>query len=355
MSIVKSDFGVNKNGDKVTKYTLKNKNGIQVSFIDIGAVITNIIVPDRDGVFEDIALGYDKPAPYEVNLPSFGAPIGRYSNRISNAKFMLNGKEYKLDANDNTNCLHGGKLRYNCCMYDVEYEEGEFEDKISFTRFSPDGEQGFPGNLTLTITYILDDDDELIINYYAVCDEDTIVNLTNHSYFNLGKGGHKCPDVLNQEVQIEADYYTPVNDVLVPSGEIKELAGTALDFREFKKLKDGIGKADAQGNIVTEYDYNFVLRKSNDDKEVRKVAQFRDTTTGRLLEVFTDQPGMQLYTAGTFDEDNCKDGMHYKNFCGACFETQNFPNAINTEGFPNAVLKAGDEYKSMTVFRFKAF
>lgn len=354
MSITKSEFGIDKEGNEVTKYTLKNKNGMEVSFIDLGAVITNIIVPGRDGVFEDIALGYDETAPYEVNKPSFGAPIGRYANRVSNAKFILNGKEYKLDQNDETNCLHGGNFRYNCCMYSTVYEELEEEDKIIFSRHSPDGEQGLPGNFDYSVTYILDDDDELIIGYNAKCDQDTIVNFTNHTYFNLGKGGHRCTDVLDQEVQIEADYYTPVNDILVPTGELKELAGTALDFREFKKLRDGIGKEDAYGNVVKGYDYNFVLR--NDGKDaIRRIAQFRDNSTGRIMEVFTDQPGMQLYTANDLDIDGCKDGVHYGNFCGACFETQNFPNAINTEGFPNAVLKAGEQYKSITVYRFKTF
>lgn len=354
MGITKSIFGVNKDGAEVTKYTLKNKNGIEVSFIDLGAVITNIIVPDRNGVFEDIALGYGEIAPYEVNMPSFGAPIGRYSNRISDAKFVLNGKEYKLDQNDSTNCLHGGNLRYNCCMYNVQYGEDGKGDKIVFSRHSPDGEQGFPGNLDYSITYTLDNDDRLTIEYKATCDEDTIVNFTNHSYFNLGKGGHKCPDVLGQEVQIEADYYTPVNDILVPTGELKELAGTALDFREFKKLKDGIGKADAYGNIVTGYDYNFALRGSGKEG-VKRAAQLRDNSTGRIMEMSTDLPGMQLYTANDMDIDGCKDGMHYGNFCGACFESQNFPNAINTEGFPNAVLKAGEQFKSTTVFCFKTF
>ncbi len=354
MSIAKNKFGVDKAGNEVTKYTLKNKNGMEVSFIDLGAVITNIIVPGRDGVFEDIALGYDETAPYEVNKKCFGAPVGRYANRISNAKFVLNGKEYELDKNDETNCLHGGNFRYNCCMYNTECEESGEEDKIIFSRHSPDGEQGFPGNLDYSVIYVLDDEDRLTIEYNAKCDQDTIINFTNHTYFNLGKGGHKCPDVLNQEVQIEADYYTPVDDILIPTGELKELAGTALDFREFKKLGDGIGKKDAYGNVVTGYDHNFALR-TNGKYAVRKAAQFRDNSTGRIMEVFTDQPGMQLYTANDIDMDGCKDGVHYGNFCGACFETQNFPNAINTEGFPNAVLKAGEQFKSMTAYRFKTF
>lgn len=352
MSIIKNKYGISKTGADVTKYTLKNNNGMEVSFIDLGATITNIIVPDKDGVFEDVVLGFEDIASYEVNSTFFGVFVGRFANRISNAKFILNGKEYKLDQNDNTNCLHGGNSRYDYCMYTVECTEGMEEDSISFTRKSPDGEQGFPGNLDLTITYTLNDNDELVISYYAVCDKDTVVNFTNHSFFNLGKGGHKCKNVLEQEVQIDADCYTPVDDILIPTGEIKELAGTALDFKEFKKLKDGIGKKDAEGKTITGYDHNFVLNGNGDDG-VRKVAQFKAADSGRIMEVFTDQPGMQLYTAETLDTDGGKDGMHYGNFGGACFETQNFPDAVNIEAFPDAVLRAGEEFKSTTVYRFK--
>ncbi len=351
MSISKSKFGVTKEGKEVTKYTLKNTNGLEVSFIDLGGVITNIMMPDKDGNVDDIVLGYDKVSDYEVNMPSFGAPIGRYANRVSNASFSLNGKEYKLDMNDNTNCLHGGNTRYNRMMYDVETDSVENGDSITFSRLSPDGEQGLPGNLTVAITYTLNDQNELMVDYYAVGDADTIVNMTNHSYFNLGKGGHRCKDVLDQEVTIYADNYTPVNDILIPTGEIKSVENTALDFRKGKKIRDGLGAFDKDEKTVTEYDHNFVL---NGDKicDVAKAAQFICEDTGRMLEVYTDQPGMQLYTAGTLTVENAKDGMSYGNFSGACFETQNFPNAINTEGFPNAVLKAGEEYSTTTVFRF---
>lgn len=354
MSIIKKKYGIGKNGTDVTEYTLKNKNGMEVSFIDLGATITNITVPDRDGVFEDVVLGFEDVASYEENSTFFGAFVGRFANRISNAKFVLNGTEYKLDQNDHTNCLHGGYSRYDYYMYDAECTESMDEDSISFKRCSPDGEQGFPGSLSLSVTYTLNDNDELIISYYAVCDKDTVINFTNHSFFNLGKGGHKCPDVLEQEVQIDADYYTPVDDILIPTGEIKELAGTALDFTKFKKLKDGIGMKDAEGNTITGYDHNFVLN-GNGREGVRKAAQFRALDSGRIMEVFTDQPGMQLYTAETLDKDGGKDGMHYGNFGGACFETQNFPDAVNIENFPNAVLKAGEEFESVTVYRFKTF
>lgn len=354
MSISKSKYGINKAGKDVTKYTLKNINEMEVSFIDLGATITNIVVPDRNGVFEDVVLGFDDVASYEDNSTFFGVPVGRFANRISNAKFVLNGKEYKLDQNDNTNCLHGGYNRYDYCMYDVKYCEGISEDIIVFARRSPDGEQGFPGNLIFSITYTLNNDDELAISYHATCDKDTVVNFTNHSFFNLGKGGHKCHNVLEQEVQINAHYYTPVDDILIPTGEIKALAGTALDFTEFKKLKDGIGMKDAEGKVITGYDHNFVLDGFN-KKEMRKVAKFRAADSGRIMEVFTDQPGIQLYTAETLDKDGGKDGTHYGNFGGACFETQNFPDAVNIKGFPNAVLKAGEEFDSTTIYRFKTF
>ncbi len=354
MSIVKNKYGVNKNGKDVTKYTLKNSNGMEVSFIDLGATITDIIVPDRDGVFDDVVLGFDDVSSYENNSTFFGVFVGRFANRISNAKFVLNDKEYTLDQNDNTNCLHGGYQRYDYCMYDVECEEGTDGDSISFARCSPDGEQGFPGNLDIVVTYTLNNDDELILSYHAVSDKDTIINFTNHSFFNLGKGGHKCPNVLEQEVQIDARCYTPVDDILIPTGEIKELAGTALDFTEFKKLKDGIGKKDAEGKVITGYDHNFVLNENSGDS-ARKVAQFRAADSGRIMEVFTDQPGMQLYTAETLNVDGGRDGTHYGNFGGACFETQNFPDAVNIKNFPDAVLRAGEEFESVTVYRFKTF
>lgn len=351
MSISKIKFGVTANGDEVTKYTLKNNNGIEVSFIDLGSVITNLMMPDKDGNIDDIVLGYDTVAEYEVNMPSFGAPLGRYANRVSNAIFTLNGKEYKLDKNESTNCLHGGNTRYNRMMYNAETDVVENGDSITFSRLSPDGEQGFPGNLTVAITYTLNDDNELMIDYYAVGDEDTIVNMTNHSYFNLGKGGHKCKDILDQEITIYADNYTPVNDILVPTGEIKSVEGTALDFRNGKPVREGLGAYDKDEKTVTEYDHNFVLN-GDDVCDVAKAAQFVCKETGRMMEVYTDQPGLQLYTAGGLTTENSKDGINYANFCGACFESQNFPNAINTKGFPNAVLKAGDEYTTTTVFRF---
>lgn len=353
MSVVKNKFGVTKDGKDVTKYTLKNENGMEVSFIDLGAIITNIIVPDRDDVFEDVVLGFDDVASYEANSSYFGAPIGRFANRISNAKFMLNEEEYKLDQNDKTNCLHSGYTRYDHHMYRANYIENEIMDFITFSRCSPDGEQGFPGNLNLAVTYILNNYNELVISYFAICDKDTVINLTNHSYFNLGRGGHKCHDVLEHEVQIEADYYTPVNDILIPTGEIRKVKGTGLDFTEFMPLNTGIGMKDADGNVLTGYDHNFVLRK-NTKSYPRIVANLKSRDSGRVMSVSTDQLGMQLYTAETLDVSGGKDGMHYGNFGGVCFETQNFPDAVNIDWFPSAVLKADKSFNSTTIYRFYA-
>lgn len=350
MSIVKEEFGKNSDQQIVTKYTLKNGNGMEVSLLDLGAVITNIMVPDKNGVVEDVALGFDTVADYETNKPGFGAVIGRVANRISNASFTLNGKKYTLDANDETNCLHGGKFRYEHCMYEAEWEEGEEESSITFTRVSKDMEQGFPGNLTYTITYTLSEANELMIEYYAVCDADTVINLTNHCYFNIGPGGHKCKDVLDQDLQLFSDKYTPVDEILIPTGEIRSVENTALDFRTPHRIGDRIGEATPDETTVPVYDHNFVLEHEKD--EVVKAVEYSDKRSGRIMEVYTDFPGMQVYNAAKVDVPNGKDHTHYGAFCGICFETQNYPDAVNISTFPTAVLRAGEEYERVAIFRF---
>lgn len=351
MAIKKEEFGMTKNQEMVTKYTLENQNGMKVTLIDLGAVITNIFVPDRNGVFEDIVLGYDNVAAYEVNGPAFGAVIGRVANRISNASFELNGKKYTLDQNDATNCLHGGYFRYEHCMYQTECTEDETSSSVSFTRLSKDMEQGFPGNLTVTVTYTLNDANELMLEYYAVSDADTVINLTNHCYFNLGKGGHTCKDVYGQDLQLFAEKYTPVSNILVPTGEIRSVEGTALDFRTPHKIGERIGKAVSDESTVPGYDHNIVLNEK-EEGEVAKAVIYSDEATGRVMEVYTDCPAMQIYASLGLDAVNGKDGMHYGEGSGICFESHNYPNAVNTPEFPSAVLKAGDEYSRVTVFRF---
>lgn len=351
MSIETEEFGVTKSGDQVTRYILTNHNGMKVAFLDLGAVVQSIMVTDKEGKLEDVVLGYDTVAGYEVNVPSFGAPVGRCANRISDGKFVLNGKTYTLDQNDDTNCLHGGYKRYNHCMYQVECIPGEISDSIAFSRLSPDGEQGFPGNLSLTITYTWNDANELMIEYQAICDEDTVLNLTNHSYFNIGPGGHAGENVLKQEVKIAADQYNPIGDKRLPTGEFVPVAGTMMDFTHFHPIGDHIGADDPEAGTLSGYDHNYVL-KEHQPGEVIKAAAIRDPRNGRMLEVYTDMPGVQFYIAKELVESGGKEGVTYGNYGGACFESQNFPNGINQEQFPAPVLQAGVEYESTTVYRF---
>lgn len=353
MGIQTEKFGVTKEGKEVTKYILENKNGLKLVLSDLGADILSIYVPDRDGVLEDISLGFDDVAGYETNKPAFGAVIGRFANRIAGAKFTLNGKTYELDDNDKTNCLHGGFTRYEHKIYKTECNSEDGSDKVSFSRISPDMEQGFPGELSLTVTYTLNDANEVRIEYRATSDSDTIINLTNHNYFNIGKGGHKCLDVRKQQMKLFADEYTPVNEILIPTGEMRSVEGTALDFREMQVIGERIGEDTPDEKTVSGYDHNFVLR--NQTGTIGHAATYQDTKVGRRMEVFTDCPGIQVYSAATLAPTQGKDGMMYGPFAGICFETQNYPNAVNQEGFPSAVLKAGEEYKRTTVFRFSTF
>lgn len=353
MSMKKEQFGITKEGKEVTKYTLENANGLKVAFIDLGAAITNIWMADRDGNVEDIVHGYDTVQEYEVNVPSFGAPVGRCANRISDGCFVLNGKEYKLDQNDETNCLHSGYLRYNHLMYEAEYEADEAEESITFSRMSPDGEQNFPGNFSYSIKYRLTDADELIIEYSGVSDEDTIVNMTNHSYFNLGKGGHKNSTILDHEVQIHSKEYTPVNELLYPTGEICTVEGTPFDFREFKVLGTDVVSDENAPDYFEGYDHNYVLE--HEKGEVVEAVVCRAPSTGRMMKVFTDQPGVQMYTAPQLDGESGKEGVIYGPSSAVCFETQNYANAINTPGFPSPILKAGDEYRHVAIFQFSTY
>lgn len=353
MSMKKEVFGVTKDGKTVTKYILENKNGLRMAFLDLGAVITNIWMKDRDGNVDDIVHGYDTVAGYEVNEPSFGAPVGRCANRISDGHFFINGTEYKLDQNDATNCLHSGFLRFNHLMYETEYEMGEGEDCLIFSRLSPDGEQHFPGNFEYSITYRLTDGDELLIEYDGVSDADTVVNMTNHSYFNLGKGGHTCHTVLEQEVKIFSDSYTPLNELLYPTGDICPVNGTPLDFHEFKRLGRDIVPDRNRPDYFKGYDHNFILE--NPEEEVVKAAIYRAPDTGRQMTVSTNQPGIQMYTAPELSGEQGKEGVIYGPSSAVCFESQNYPNAVNTPGFPDAVLKAGESYHHVTVFHFETY
>ncbi len=350
MGITTKSFGKTKKGEEAKLYILENKNGMKAVFSDFGAVLVELWVPDKNGKLEDVVLGFDTLAEYEANPTFFGSFIGRCGNRIGGAKFTIDGKEYKVEDNDNGNCLHGGSVSYDKYMYEAEtfVEEGGLS--IEFSRLSPDMEQGFPGNLDITVTYTLTDENELAIEYLTVSDKATIVNLTNHSYFNLA--GHNSGLVTDQEVYIDADAFTATDAKLIPTGELADVTGTPMDFRVRKPLADGINDTDyAPIRMGGGYDHNYAL--NNTGEEAEYVAELYDKKSGRVMEVFTDLPGMQLYS-GNFIRDGLKGkgGCTYGKRHGVCFETQYFPNAMNIPEFKSPVVKAYEEAESMTVYKF---
>ncbi len=356
MGITKKSFGVTKAGEKATLYTMENKNGMKVSVSDFGAVIVEIIVPDREGKFADVNLGYDDVSGYEGNAPGYGSFLGRVANRIAGAKFTVNGKTYEVEKNDGENCLHSGKKSYNKYMYEAETMEEAGNMTVEFSRLSPDMEQGFPGNLDLAVGYTLTDDNELVIEYFAVSDEDTVLNLTNHSYFNLK--GEGSGTVLGHKVWIGADRITATDAGLIPTGGYVDVTGTPMDFRtmktigqdieaDYEPLKQGFG-----------YDHNYVLNHTAmgglfEDGDVEKVAELYEEESGRVMEVFTDLPGMQFYSANHIDGvEKGKGGKVYHARDAICFETQFFPNTLNIPEFPGGRLAAGKEFESVTIYKF---
>ena len=355
MNITKTGFGKTKDGREATLYTMENDKGMKVSVCDFGAVIVNIIVPDRNGNAEDVALGYDSVTGYEDNGPGYGSFIGRHANRIGGAKFTVGGQTYELAKNDNgINNLHSGPVSFNKYFYDAELYTDEESVSVEFSRMSPDGEQGFPGNLDVSVTYTLTNDNDLAIEYFAVSDKDTVINLTNHSYFNLA--GQASGSVLDQEVWINSHQITPTDNFLIPTGEIMDITGTAMDFQTPKKLGQDINADMECLKIAGGYDHNYVLDLDIEDDEMELVASLYDEKSGRLMEVYTDLPGMQLYCGnfidGTKDPSKGKGGVVYKKRDGVCFETQFYPNSCNIPSFPTSVFSAGEPYDFCTVYSF---
>ena len=349
MKITQKSFGKTAKGEEATLYTLTNSNGMKVSFTDYGANIVSIIVPDSKGNMADINLGFENLAGYEENPPGLGSFIGRHANRIGDAKFELNGKVYELDKNDGKNNLHGGYVGYNKLMYETEVYEDDDITSVEFSRLSPHMEQGFPGNLDISVTYSLTENNELVIEYLAISDRDTVVNFTNHAYFNLA--GHDSGSVLDHKVWIKANQFTPTTADLIPTGELWDVTGTPMDFRTSKKIGQDIDADYEPLKLGGGYDHNFVLDCSG--TQVEKIAELVEENSGRKMEVFTDLPGMQLYTANMLNPvKNGKGGATYGKRQGVCFETQFFPNSINTKNFPSCVLKAGKEFDSVTIYKF---
>jgi aldose 1-epimerase len=343
-SVTSKPFGKTPEGQLVTLHTLTNKNGVSVSIMDYGATIVKILAPDRHGKLDDIVLGFDKFSPYLHLTTYFGATIGRYGNRIAKGRFPIGKTQYQLECNNGPNALHGGLRGFDKRMWKVEPVESDVP-AVRFSRLSPDGEEGYPGNLFVSVTFSLNDDNELRISYEATTDKETIINLTNHSYFNLAGGG----TIFSHILTLHADAFTPVDATLIPTGEIKKVAGTPWDFLDPTPM--GLHLKQAGGKPIG-FDHNFVLNKGF-FSDWSLAAEVDEPRSGRTLTVSTDQPGVQFYTGNFLDGTLIGAGGHvYRQYTGFCLETQHFPDSPNHDNFPSTVLAPGETYKTSTVYAF---
>lgn len=336
-------FGKTKDGQEGKLYLLKNKNGMKAKVSDYGATLVSLFVPDCEGLLRDVVLGYDDVAGYEAGTCYFGATVGRVANRIAKGKFQLNGKNYDLTQNDNGNSLHGGRDYMNQRMWEVEMET---DQEITFFLNSPDGDQGYPGMVDIRVTYMLTDENELKIHYHAVPQADTLLNMTNHSYFNLD--GHDSGTAVEQKALICAQSFTRADAECIPTGEVIPVEGTPMDFRTAKKISLEIDAEYEPLILGKGYDHNWVL----DGEGFRKAGALYSEKSGIGMEVYTDLPGIQFYTGNFIEKEIGKGGATYGRRQGVCFETQYFPDAIHHENFVSPVTKAGEVYDTTTVYRF---
>ncbi|MBV8865747.1 MAG: galactose mutarotase [Acidobacteriaceae bacterium] len=347
----KENWGKTEAGEEISLYTLRNPSGIEVRVINYGGRVVSLKTPDRTGEFGDIVLGFDNPAGYLAKNPYFGALVGRYANRIANGEFVLNGTRYTLARNNGQNSLHGGWKGFDKRIWDAREVSSSIDPGLELSYLSVDGEEGYPGNLQVTVRYTLTSSNELRLDYSATTDKDTVLNLTNHSYFDLsGQGAGK---ILDFEVMINADRFTPVNAHLIPTGELQPVEGTPFDFRKPMPIGSRIDESDQQLKLAIGYDHNFVLNASGNGSSL--AARVSDPKTGRVLEVLTTQPGVQFYTGNHLDGSvTGKNGVVYGFRSAVCFETQHFPDSPNHPEFPSTELKAGQRYRGTTIFRFSA-
>ena len=344
----KKNFGFLKDNTEVFLYSFTNKNGMTMTVTDLGATLVSLTMKDKNGVTRDVVLGYDSPQEYVDNTCYFGAVIGRSGNRIDKGRFEINGQTYQLSVNDNENNLHSGPDGYDIRKWETGSVD-ESSNSITFRLFSPDGDQGFPGNFRVSVTYTLTEDNEVQLHYEGTSDADTVANLTNHSYFNLG--GHDSGTIENHTLIIAADHYTPVRDgQAIPTGEIAPVEGTPFDFRQPKPIGRDIGADCQQLKYVGGYDHNFALREEAGIK--KKMAEAYCEQTGITMEAFTDCCGMQFYAGNFITEQKGKGGVDYGKRHGFCLESQYYPNSINQEGFASPLLKAGEIHETETSYRF---
>lgn len=340
-------------GTPVELVTLKNKNGMEVQAISYGGIVTSMKVPDRNGTLGDVVLGFDQSNQYFADPPPpfFGAIIGRYGNRIAKGAFALDSKKYVLAKNNGPNHLHGGNKGFDKVLWTVATKETPEGASAIFTRTSPDGEEGYPGTLPVRVTYTLTDKNEFIVDYHATTDKPTVVNLTQHSYFNLA--GEGSGDILGHQLTLNADRYTPVDDTLIPTGELATVAGTPFDFRQPTAIGLRIDQANPQLKNGKGYDHNWVLNRKGTGLDL--AARLTDPTSGRTLEITTTEPGIQFYSGNFLDGTIKGKNAHvYGLRTGLCLETQHYPDSPNHKNFPSTQLRPGKSYDSKTVFTFSA-
>jgi len=346
-------FGTTPDGEPVDLITLRSPSGVELDVTTYGGIVTRLLAPDRDGKLADVVLGHEWLEAYLAGAPYFGAIVGRYGNRIANGRFTLDGAEYALVRNNGPNHLHGGDRGFDKVVWSSEPYSTETESGIVLTHVSPDGDQGYPGELTVRVTYALTVDGDLRIDYEATTDAPTVVNLTHHGYWNLA--GHGAGDILDHELTVHADHITPVDESLIPTGELRPVEGTPFDFREARAIGTRIETDDEQMEFGGGYDHNFVLSGWDDDGVLRMAAVLRDPVSERKMEVLTTEPGLQFYSGNFLDgSDIGKGGVVYEHRAGLCLETQHFPDSPNQPGFPSTVLRPGETYRSTTVYRFSA-
>ena len=348
LKIDKIQFGETMDGTGVDQFILSNNNGMEVRIITYGGVITSWTAPDKNGDYKDIVLGYNTLAEYEAETPYFGALIGRYGNRIAKGKFSLDNQEYTLAVNNGVNHLHGGLKGFDKVVWDAKTIVSDSTVSLELSYLSKDMEEGYPGNLETKVTYTLNNKDELSVNYEATTDKPTIVNLTQHSYFNLTADFNQ--DILGHELVINADSFLPVDNTLIPTGEFRDVTGTPFDFKTSKAIGTHIDNENIQLKNGLGYDHCWVL--NDQDTGVRFVASAYEPVSGRLLEVFSDEPGIQFYSGNFLDGTlTSKNNGVYQHRTGFCLETQHYPDSPNQKNFPSVRLNPGEKYNSKTVFR----
>lgn len=351
MKIKKKLFGNLGNDKNVYVFEITNKNGMMVAITNFGGIITSIKVEDKYGAFSEVALGYNEIEKYMKNPNYFGAIIGRYANRIANGQFRLNNIDYKLAQNDNNNHLHGGVVGFDKVLWEADTFTKENSAGLLLSYLSKDGEEGYPGNLNVVVCYTLTDDNEINIEYKATTDKPTICSLTNHTYFNLLDGG--VSSVLNHKLKINADYFTPISKYAIPFGEIRNVEDTPFDFRSGIELGKNIENDDEQLKNASGYDHNYII--NGEFGTLRKAAEVYEEKSGRILEVLTTEPGVQLYTGNFIDESlTGRNNTVYNRRNGFCLETQHYPDSPNNPKFPTVELKPDQVYSSKTIYKFSA-